>query len=44
MTKRSISELVAEIERLGVVAIIRMPDPGALRAVVDALAEGGVRA
>ena len=44
MTKRSRSELVAEIERLGVVAIIRMPDPGALRAVVDALAEGGVRA
>jgi 2-dehydro-3-deoxyphosphogluconate aldolase/(4S)-4-hydroxy-2-oxoglutarate aldolase len=35
---------VAEIERLGVVAIIRMPDPAALRAVVDALAEGGVRA
>jgi len=44
MTKRSRSELVAEIERLGVVAIIRIPDPGALRAVVDALAEGGVRA
>lgn len=44
MTKRSRSEVVAEIERLGVVAIIRMPDPEALRAVVDALAEGGVRA
>src|SRR5688500_6418932 len=44
MAKRSRAELVAEIERLGVVAIIRMPDPGALRAVVDALAEGGVRA
>ena len=38
------SEVVAEIEKLGVVAIIRMPDPAALRAVVDALAEGGVRA
>ena len=44
MTKRSRSEAVAEVERLGVVAIIRMPDPAALRAVVDALAEGGVRA
>ena len=44
MTKRSRSDVVTEIERLGVVAIIRMPDPAALRAVVDALAEGGVRA
>jgi 2-dehydro-3-deoxyphosphogluconate aldolase/(4S)-4-hydroxy-2-oxoglutarate aldolase len=44
MTKRSRSEIVAEVEKLGVVAIIRMPDPAALRAVVDALAEGGVRA
>ena len=44
MTKRSRSEVVAEVEKLGVVAIIRMPDPTALRAVVDALAEGGVRA
>jgi len=44
MTKRSRSEAVAEVEKLGVVAIIRMPDPTALRAVVDALAEGGVRA
>jgi 2-dehydro-3-deoxyphosphogluconate aldolase / (4S)-4-hydroxy-2-oxoglutarate aldolase len=44
MTKRSRSEAVAEVEKLGVVAIIRMPDPAAMRAVVDALAEGGVRA
>jgi 2-dehydro-3-deoxyphosphogluconate aldolase / (4S)-4-hydroxy-2-oxoglutarate aldolase len=44
MPKRSRADVVTEIERLGVVAIIRMPDPGALRAVVDALAEGGVRA
>ena len=44
MTKRSRSEAVADVEKLGVVAIIRMPDPAALRAVVDALAEGGVRA
>jgi 2-dehydro-3-deoxyphosphogluconate aldolase/(4S)-4-hydroxy-2-oxoglutarate aldolase len=44
MTTRTRSEAVAEVEKLGVVAIIRMPDPAALRAVVDALAEGGVRA
>lgn len=44
MTTRTRSEIVAEVETLGVVAIIRMPDPAALRAVVDALAEGGVRA
>lgn len=44
MTNRSRSEVVAEVEKLGVVAIIRMPDPAALRAVVDALIEGGVRA
>lgn len=44
MTKRSRAEVVAEVEKLGVVAIIRMPDPTSLRAVVDALAEGGVRA
>src|SRR4029453_9148359 len=44
MTTRSRAEVVAEVEKLGVVAIIRMPDPMALRAVGDALAEGGVRA
>ncbi|MEO5740547.1 MAG: bifunctional 4-hydroxy-2-oxoglutarate aldolase/2-dehydro-3-deoxy-phosphogluconate aldolase [Vicinamibacterales bacterium] len=44
MTKRSRSEVIAQVEKLGVVAIIRMPDPAALREVVDALAEGGVRA
>lgn len=44
MTTRTRSEIVADVEKLGVVAIIRMPDPAALRAVVDALAEGGVRA
>jgi 2-dehydro-3-deoxyphosphogluconate aldolase / (4S)-4-hydroxy-2-oxoglutarate aldolase len=32
-----------QIEDVGVVAVIRMRDPGKLRAVVDALAEGGVR-
>jgi 2-dehydro-3-deoxyphosphogluconate aldolase/(4S)-4-hydroxy-2-oxoglutarate aldolase len=38
------AQVAAEIERLGVVAIIRMKDPAKLRAVFDALAEGGVRA
>jgi 2-dehydro-3-deoxyphosphogluconate aldolase/(4S)-4-hydroxy-2-oxoglutarate aldolase len=32
------------IEDCGVVAVIRMKEPGKLRAVVEALAEGGVRA
>ncbi|MGH9374170.1 MAG: bifunctional 4-hydroxy-2-oxoglutarate aldolase/2-dehydro-3-deoxy-phosphogluconate aldolase [Vicinamibacterales bacterium] len=36
--------LVAEIERAGIVAVIRMKEPEKLRAVVDALAEGGIRA
>ena len=38
------SEITDAIERHGVVAVIRMKDPGRLRAVVDALAAGGVRA
>jgi 2-dehydro-3-deoxyphosphogluconate aldolase/(4S)-4-hydroxy-2-oxoglutarate aldolase len=38
------AEIAATIERLGVVAVIRMKDPAKLRAVFDALAEGGVRA
>ena len=38
------TEVAAEIQQLGVVAIIRMKDPAKLRAVFDALAEGGVRA
>jgi 2-dehydro-3-deoxyphosphogluconate aldolase/(4S)-4-hydroxy-2-oxoglutarate aldolase len=44
MATRSRSEIVGEIERLGVVAVIRLQDPASLRGVVDALAEGGVRA
>jgi 2-dehydro-3-deoxyphosphogluconate aldolase/(4S)-4-hydroxy-2-oxoglutarate aldolase len=32
------------IQDLGVVAVIRMKDAGRLRAVIDAIAEGGVRA
>jgi 2-dehydro-3-deoxyphosphogluconate aldolase / (4S)-4-hydroxy-2-oxoglutarate aldolase len=35
---------VRTIEALGVVAVIRLKDPATLRAVVDALASGGVRA
>jgi 2-dehydro-3-deoxyphosphogluconate aldolase/(4S)-4-hydroxy-2-oxoglutarate aldolase len=35
---------VRTIQELGVVAVIRMKDAGKLRAVLDAIAEGGVRA
>src|SRR6188508_1566181 len=35
---------VRRIEELGIVAVIRLRDPGKLRAVVDAIAAGGVRA
>jgi 2-dehydro-3-deoxyphosphogluconate aldolase/(4S)-4-hydroxy-2-oxoglutarate aldolase len=38
------ADVTARIESMGVVAVIRMKDPAKLRAVVDALAEGGVRA
>lgn len=37
-------DIARRIEQLGVVAVIRLRDPGRLRAVVAALAEGGVRA
>jgi 2-dehydro-3-deoxyphosphogluconate aldolase / (4S)-4-hydroxy-2-oxoglutarate aldolase len=36
--------IVRAIEELGIVAVIRMRDPAKLRAVVDALVDGGVRA
>src|SRR5215468_3812237 len=42
MTRRQ--STVAALERLGVVAVIRLRDAAKLRAVVDALAAGGVRA
>ncbi len=42
MTTRA--ETVAALEACGVVAVIRLREAGALRAVVDALAEGGVLA
>jgi len=38
------SAVTAAIERLGIVAVIRLKDPARLRAVIDAMAEGGVRA
>lgn len=36
--------IVQRIERAGVVAVIRLQDPATLGAVIDALAEGGIRA
>lgn len=44
MTVSNRAAVTAQIEALGVVAVIRLKDPGKLRAVVDAMAEGGVRA
>jgi len=38
------TEAVRQIEETGVVAVIRLRAPDKLRAVIDALAEGGVRA
>ena len=38
------ASIAKAIEELGVVAVIRLKDPAKLRAVVDALADGGVRA
>jgi 2-dehydro-3-deoxyphosphogluconate aldolase/(4S)-4-hydroxy-2-oxoglutarate aldolase len=36
--------VTAQIEALGVVAVIRLKDPAKLRAAIDAMAAGGVRA
>jgi len=44
MISRSRTDVTSAIEQLGVVAVIRLQDPRALHAVVQALAEGGVRA
>jgi 2-dehydro-3-deoxyphosphogluconate aldolase/(4S)-4-hydroxy-2-oxoglutarate aldolase len=44
MTHSGRAALTAQIEALGVVAVIRLKDPARLRGVVDAIAEGGVRA
>jgi 2-dehydro-3-deoxyphosphogluconate aldolase/(4S)-4-hydroxy-2-oxoglutarate aldolase len=44
MTRTGRAAVAETIEMLGVVAVIRLKDPGQLRAVVDALTQGGVRA
>jgi 2-dehydro-3-deoxyphosphogluconate aldolase / (4S)-4-hydroxy-2-oxoglutarate aldolase len=36
--------VTAQVEAMGVVAVIRLKDPAKLRATVDAMSEGGVRA
>jgi len=36
--------VTAQVETLGIVAVIRLKDPAKLRALVDAIAAGGVRA
>jgi 2-dehydro-3-deoxyphosphogluconate aldolase/(4S)-4-hydroxy-2-oxoglutarate aldolase len=43
-TAASRESVTADLERSGVVAVIRMKDPDKVQAVVDAIAEGGVRA
>lgn len=44
VTRSPRAGVVAAIERLGVVAVIRLKDADALRGTIDALAAGGVRA
>jgi 2-dehydro-3-deoxyphosphogluconate aldolase/(4S)-4-hydroxy-2-oxoglutarate aldolase len=44
MTHSRRADVTAQIEALGVVAVIRLKDPGKLHAVIDAMADGGVRA
>jgi len=43
-TSTSREAIAADLERAGVVAVIRIKDPDKVQAVVDAIAEGGVRA
>jgi 2-dehydro-3-deoxyphosphogluconate aldolase / (4S)-4-hydroxy-2-oxoglutarate aldolase len=38
------ASIAQQLERLGIVAVIRLKDPDTLRAVIDALTAGGVRA
>jgi 2-dehydro-3-deoxyphosphogluconate aldolase / (4S)-4-hydroxy-2-oxoglutarate aldolase len=42
-TREGRDSIVAAVEQAGIVAIIRMKEPDKVRAVVDAIAEGGVR-
>src|SRR3954469_21276181 len=44
VTRSGRAAVTAQVEALGVVAVIRLKDPGKLREVVDAIAAGGVRA
>ena len=44
VTNSKRAAVTAQVEALGVVAVIRLKDPARLRAVVDAMMEGGVRA
>src|SRR5438105_4131136 len=43
VTESRRAAVTARIEALGIVAVIRLKDPAKLRAVVDAIAAGGVR-
>jgi 2-dehydro-3-deoxyphosphogluconate aldolase/(4S)-4-hydroxy-2-oxoglutarate aldolase len=42
--QRTTRPIVSQIEEAGIVAVIRMKEPEKLQAIVDALAEGGIRA
>ena len=44
ITHRRAADVVRAVEDAGIVAVIRIKDPSQLRAVVDAIAEGGIRA
>ncbi len=43
-TPQRVADVVAAVERAGIVAVIRIKDPAKLRDVVDAIADGGIRA
>jgi 2-dehydro-3-deoxyphosphogluconate aldolase / (4S)-4-hydroxy-2-oxoglutarate aldolase len=43
ITREQRDSIVAAVEQSGIVAIIRMKEPDKVRAVVDAIAEGGIR-
>jgi len=43
MSTATLASVTAAIEQSGVVAVIRMKDPAKVQAVVDAIAEGGVK-
>ena len=43
-TTRTRADVVTAVEQAGIVAVIRLKDPDKLRAVVDAIGQGGIRA